>query len=34
MTLPTKMDPNDPSKIAIDWEGVQRAPQKAKILGS
>jgi putative oligomerization/nucleic acid binding protein len=31
VTLPIKVDPNDPAKIAIDWEGVQRAPQRGEV---
>ena len=31
VTLPIKVDPNDPAKIAIDWEGAQRAPQRGEV---
>jgi DNA-binding protein YbaB len=31
VTLPVKVDPNDPSKIAIDWESAQRAPQRGEV---
>jgi Short C-terminal domain len=31
VTLPIKVDPNDPSQIAIDWEGAQRAPQRGEV---
>jgi Short C-terminal domain len=31
VTLPIKVDPNDPSKIAIDWESVQRAPERGEV---
>jgi putative oligomerization/nucleic acid binding protein len=31
VTLPIKVDPNDPSKIAIDWESAQRAPSRGEV---
>jgi Short C-terminal domain len=31
VTLPIKVDPNDPSKIAIDWDGAQRAPGHGEV---
>ena len=31
VTLPIKVDPNDPSKIAIDWESAQRAPSHGEV---
>jgi Short C-terminal domain len=31
VTLPIKVDPNDPSKIAIDWESAQRAPERGEV---
>jgi hypothetical protein len=31
VTLPIKVDPNDPSKIAIDWESAQRAPARGEV---
>jgi hypothetical protein len=31
VTLPIKVDPNDPSKIAIDWESAQGAPQRGEV---
>jgi hypothetical protein len=31
VTLPVKVDPNDPSKIAIDWEVAQQAPQRGAV---
>jgi hypothetical protein len=31
VTLPVKVDPNDPSRIAIDWESAQRAPQRGEV---
>jgi hypothetical protein len=31
VTLPVKVDPNDASKIAIDWEGAQTAPQRGEV---
>jgi hypothetical protein len=31
VTLPIKVDPNDPSKIAIDWDGAQRAPGRGEV---
>jgi hypothetical protein len=31
VTLPIKVDPNDPSKIAIDWDGAQRAPERGEV---
>jgi hypothetical protein len=31
VTLPIKVDPNDPSKIAIDWDASQRAPARGEV---
>jgi hypothetical protein len=31
VSLPIKVDPNDPAKIAIDWEGAQSAPQRGEV---
>jgi Short C-terminal domain len=31
VNLPIKVDPNDPSKIAIDWESAQTAPQRGEV---
>jgi hypothetical protein len=31
VTLPIKVDPNDPSKIAIDWDAAQRAPERGEV---
>jgi hypothetical protein len=31
VTLPIKVDPNDPSKIAIDWESAQQAPARGEV---
>jgi Short C-terminal domain len=31
VTLPIKVDQNDPSKIAIDWERAQRAPARGEV---
>ena len=31
VTLPIKVDPNDPAKIAIDWESAQAAPQRGEV---
>jgi Short C-terminal domain len=31
VTLPIKVDPNDPSKIAIDWDAAQRAPGRGEV---
>jgi hypothetical protein len=31
VTLPIKVDPNDPSKIAIDWDTAQRAPGRGEV---
>jgi hypothetical protein len=31
VSLPIKVDPNDPSKIAIDWDGAQRAPARGEV---
>jgi hypothetical protein len=31
VTLPIKVDPNDPAKIAIDWESSQSAPQRGEV---
>jgi Short C-terminal domain len=31
VTLPIKVDQNDPSKIAIDWDSAQRAPERGEV---
>jgi Short C-terminal domain len=31
VTLPIKVDPSDPSKIAIDWDASQRAPERGEV---
>jgi len=31
VTLPIKVDPSDPSKIAIDWDTAQRAPARGEM---
>lgn len=31
VTLPIKVDPNDPGKIAIDWDAAQRAPARGEV---
>jgi hypothetical protein len=31
VTLPIKVDPNDPAKIAIDWDSAQTAPQRGEV---
>ena len=31
VTLPVKVDREDPAKIAIDWESAQRAPQRGEV---
>jgi hypothetical protein len=31
VTLPIKVDPNDPSKIGIDWDTAQRAPGRGEV---
>ena len=31
VTLPIKVDPNDPAKIAIDWDSAQRAPERGEV---
>jgi hypothetical protein len=31
VTLPIKVDPNDPAKIAIDWESAQTAPARGEV---
>ena len=31
VTLPIKVDPNDPAKIAIDWESAQQAPARGEV---
>jgi len=31
VTLPVKVDQSDPSKIAIDWESAQTAPQRGEV---
>jgi hypothetical protein len=31
VTLPVKVDPNDPAKIAIDWDSVAKAPARGEV---
>src|SRR5215218_10590888 len=31
VSLPIKVDPNDPAKIAIDWDSSQRAPERGEV---
>jgi hypothetical protein len=31
VSLPIKVDPNDPAKIAIDWDSAQSAPQRGEV---
>jgi Short C-terminal domain len=31
VTLPIKVDPNDPAKIAIDWNNAATAPQRGQV---
>jgi hypothetical protein len=31
VTLPVKVDPDDPAKIAIDWNSAQQAPQRGEV---
>jgi Short C-terminal domain len=31
VTLPIKVDPNDPAKIAIDWDSAQTAPARGEV---
>jgi Short C-terminal domain len=31
VTLPVKVDANDPAKIAIDWESAQQAPARGEV---
>jgi hypothetical protein len=31
VSLPIKVDPNDPAKIAIDWNSAQTAPQRGEV---
>jgi hypothetical protein len=31
VTLPVKVDPSDPAKIAIDWDSAQQAPRRGRI---
>ena len=31
VTLPIKVDPNDPAKIAIDWDSAQRPPDRGEV---
>jgi putative oligomerization/nucleic acid binding protein len=31
VTLPIKVDPNDPAKIAIDWDSAATAPQRGQV---
>ncbi|HEU4979831.1 MAG TPA: SHOCT domain-containing protein [Solirubrobacterales bacterium] len=30
-SLPLKVDPSDPAKIAIDWDSAQRAPERGEV---
>ncbi len=31
VTLQIKVDPNDPAKVAIDWDSAQRAPERGEL---
>ena len=31
VSLPIKVDPNDPAKIAIDWDSAQKGPAKGQV---
>jgi len=31
ISLPVKVDPNDPAKIAIDWDSAQKAPARGEV---
>src|ERR687897_3581985 len=31
VTLPIKVDPNDPAKVAIDWNSAQQAPARGEV---
>ena len=31
VTLPIKVDPNDPAKIAIDWQSAAQAPERGEV---
>jgi hypothetical protein len=31
VSLPIKVDPNDPAKIAIDWDAAQKAPSEGQV---
>ena len=31
VSLPVKVDPNDPAKIAIDWDAAQKAPARGEV---
>ena len=31
VTLPIKVDPDDPAKIAIDWDSAERAPARGEV---
>jgi putative oligomerization/nucleic acid binding protein len=31
VTLPVKVDPNDPAKIAIDWDNVAKGPERGEV---
>ena len=31
VSLPIRVDPNDPAKIAIDWESAQQAPSRGEV---
>jgi hypothetical protein len=31
VSLPIKVDPSDPSKVAIDWEAAQQAPARGEV---
>jgi Short C-terminal domain len=31
VTLPVKVDPNDPAKISIDWQSVESGPARGEV---
>jgi hypothetical protein len=31
VTLPVKVDPNDPAKIAIDWDSAEKPPERGEV---
>src|SRR5262249_30208731 len=31
VTLPIKVDPNDPAKVAIDWDSAKAAPRRGEV---